>query len=194
MRGTIFDRKGRVVAASVPSFSIAITPQDFDPYRKQTLPMLAHILGVDTSFIVDKINQGGFYTRFQPIKIWRDADARVIAEIEENLDSLPGVDVVTESKREYIAPVRASHLLGYTKEISQWMLDAIRYTPDSDYYHPGDVIGMQGSSKFTKGTARHKGSGFHRSRCKGAAAIAVESRYDRCAKCRWGIHSAWDGY
>ncbi len=87
VRGTIFDRKGRVVAASVPSFSIAVTPQDFDPYRKQTLPMLARILGVDTNFIVDKINQGGFYTRFQPIKIWRDADARVIAQIEENLDS-----------------------------------------------------------------------------------------------------------
>ncbi len=144
VRGTIFDRKGRVVAASVPSFSIAITPQDFNPYRKQTLPVLARILGVDTTYIEDKINQGGFYTRFQPIKIWRDADARVIAQIEENHDSLPGVEVVTESKREYIAPIRASHLLGYTKEISQSMLDAIEDSPDSDYYHPGDLVGTTG--------------------------------------------------
>src|SRR3984957_36687 len=58
VRGTLFDRKGRVVAASVPSFSIAVTRQDFDPYRKQTLPLLARILGVDTNFVEDKINQG----------------------------------------------------------------------------------------------------------------------------------------
>src|SRR5581483_2429146 len=103
VRGTLFDRRGRVVAASVPSFSIAITRQDFDPYRRQTLPILAQILGVDTNYIIEKISQGGFYTRFQPIKVWRDADAQIIAEVEENHDRLPGVDVVTESKREYIA-------------------------------------------------------------------------------------------
>src|SRR5436305_10856 len=74
VRGTLFDRRGRVVAASVPAYSVSITRQDFDPYRKETLPILARLLGVDTSFILDKINQGGFYTRFQPIKIWRDAD------------------------------------------------------------------------------------------------------------------------
>src|SRR5579883_10961 len=144
VRGTLYDRRGRVLAASVKSFSVAVTRQDFDPYRKQTLPLLAQLLGVDTSFIIDKISQGGFYTRFQPIKVWRDADARIIAEIEENHDKLPGVDIVTESKREYVAPVRASHLLGYTKEISQAMLDKLEDTPDSDYYHPGDVIGTTG--------------------------------------------------
>jgi len=144
VRGTVFDRRGRVVAASVPSFSIAITRQDFEPYRKETLPVIAQILNVDTNFILDKINQGGFYTQFQPIKVWTDADSRIIAQIEENHDRLPGVDVVTESKRVYVAPVRASHLLGYTKEISQAALDKLDSTSDSDYYHPGDIVGTTG--------------------------------------------------
>ena len=144
VRGTLFDRRGRVVAASVPSFSVTITRQDFDPYRRTTLPILAKILGVDTSFIIDRINTGGFYTRFQPIKIWRDADTRVIAQVEENHDKLPGVDVMSESKREYVAPIRASHLLGYTKEISSAMLENLQTTPDSDYYHSGDVVGTTG--------------------------------------------------
>jgi penicillin-binding protein 2 len=170
VRGTIFDRKGRVIAASVPSFSIAVTPQDFNPYRKQTLPLLARILGVDTNFVVDKINQGGYYTRFQPIKIWRDADARVIAQIEENHDSLPGVDVVTESKREYIAPIRASHLLGYTKEISQSMLDAIADSQDSDYYHPGDVVGTTGMEQVHERELRG---------VKGLDFIAVDAKGQR---------------
>ncbi len=178
VRGTIYDRKGRVVAASVPSFSIAVTPQDFDPYRKQTLPILARILRVDTNFIVDKINQGGFYTRFQPIKVWRDADPRVIAEVEENLDQLPGVDVVTESKREYIAPVRASHLLGYTKEVSQAMLDALDTTSDSDYYQPGDIIGTTGLEQIREQQLRGT---------KGVDFIAVDAKGQRQSRLNQGI-------
>jgi penicillin-binding protein 2 len=167
VRGTLYDRKGRVIAASIPSFSVAITRQVFDPYRKQTLPVLCHILGVDSNFILDKLNQGGFYTRFQPIKVWRDADARIIAQIEENHDKLPGVDVVNESKREYIAPVRASHLLGYTKEISQSLLDKLAQGADSDYYHPGDVVGTTGLEQVHEGELRGT---------KGYKFVAVDAR------------------
>ena len=55
----------------------------FDPYRKQTLPLLARILNMDTTAILQKISQGGFYTRFQPIKVFRDATPQIIAAIEE---------------------------------------------------------------------------------------------------------------
>ena len=79
VRGAIYDRHGRVIAASVPSYSVALTPQDFLPYKKTSLPVLAKILGVDTTTILEKIRASGFYTRFQPIKIWRDADPRIIA-------------------------------------------------------------------------------------------------------------------
>ncbi|HEY3876134.1 MAG TPA: penicillin-binding protein 2 [Candidatus Kapabacteria bacterium] len=178
VRGTLYDRKGRVVAASIPSFSIAITRQDFDPYRKQTLPVLAGILGVDTNYIVEKINQGGFYTRFQPIKVWRDADARIIAAVEENHDLLPGVDVETESKREYIAPVRASHLLGYTKEISQGALDALDSTADSDYYVPGDIVGTTGLEQVHERQLRG---------VKGVDFVAVDAKGQRQSRLNQGI-------
>ncbi|MFI5202555.1 MAG: penicillin-binding protein 2, partial [Candidatus Kapaibacterium sp.] len=178
VRGTIYDRRGRVVAASVPSFSIAITRQDFEPYRKETLPLIARILGVDTNYILDKVNQGGFYTQFQPIKIWTDADARIIAQIEENHDQLPGVDVVTESKRVYVAPVRASHLLGYTKEISQAALDKLDSTADSDYYHPGDIVGTTGIEQvYEKDLRGVKGDDF----------IAVNAKGQRVARLNQGI-------
>ncbi|HWF43571.1 MAG TPA: penicillin-binding protein 2 [Candidatus Kapabacteria bacterium] len=177
VRGTLYDRKGRVVAASVPSFSVTVTRQEFDPYRKQTLPLLAQLLGVDTNFILDKISQGGFYTRFQPIKVWRDADARVIAVIEENHDRLPGVDILAESKREYVAPVRASHLLGYTKEISPAMLDNVKETSDSDYYHPGDVVGTTGLEQVHEDQLRG---------VKGYSFVAVDARGQAVARLNHG--------
>jgi len=178
VRGTIYDRRGRVVAASVPSFSVAVTRQDFDPARKQTLPLLARILGVDTNFILERINQGGFYTRFQPIKIWRDADARIIAAIEEHQDQLPGVDIVSESKREYVAPVRASHLLGYTKEISESMLDRLDSTSDSEYYHPGDVIGTTGVEQVHERDLRG---------AKGYEFLAVDAKGQKQARLNQGL-------
>ncbi len=144
VRGALYDRRGRVIAASIPSYSVAITPQDFTPYRNAAMPVLADILGIDTNYISAKLKAAGYFKRFQPIKIWRDADARIIAAVEENQDKLPGVDIIVESKRQYIAPIRASHLLGYTKEISQHLLDKLDETADSDYYHPGDVVGTAG--------------------------------------------------
>jgi penicillin-binding protein 2 len=178
VRGTIYDRRGRIIAASVPAFSIAVTRQEFDPNRTQNLQLLAHILGVDTNFIVERINQGGFYTRFQPIKVWRDADARVIAAVEENHDQLPGVDVVTESKREYVAPVRASHLLGYTKEITQAGLDNLEDTPDSDYYHPGDVVGTTGLEQVHEQDLRGR---------KGMRFVAVDAKGQAQERLNQGI-------
>ncbi len=119
VRGAIYDRYGAIIAASIPAYAVIITPQDFNPYRKTTLPLLAKLLNVDTSYIINKLNQAGVYNRFQPVKVMNDIDQRLIAAIEEHYNELPGVDVSFESKRQYVSPIRASHLLGYTKEISE---------------------------------------------------------------------------
>jgi penicillin-binding protein 2 len=177
VRGTIYDRYGRVIAASVPAYTVAITPQDFNPYRAQTLPKLAEILGVDTTFIVEKLKEGGFYTRFQPVKIWRDATPRVIAAVEENYRNLPGVDIIFESKREYVAPIRAAHLLGYTKEISENMLKKLEKTADSTYYHPGDIVGTTGLENVHEKVLRG---------VKGFEFVAVDARGQRQSRLNEG--------
>ena len=88
VRGAIYDRQGRVVAASIPSYTVIVTPQDFNPYRKTSLPLLAKILGVDTNYIQIRLNQAGSYVNFHPVKVWGDADAKIIAAIEEHHDDL----------------------------------------------------------------------------------------------------------
>lgn len=178
VRGTIYDRYGRVIAASVPSYTVAITRQDFDPYKKETLPLLAKVLGVDSSFIVSRLQkESGFYTRFQPVKIWRDASPRIIAAIEENYRNLPGVDIIFESKREYVAPIRASHLLGYTKEISENMLRKLDSTADSSYYHPGDIVGTTGLENVREKELRG---------VKGYEFLAVDARGQRQSRLNEG--------
>jgi penicillin-binding protein 2 len=178
VRGTIYDRYGRVIAASVPAYTVAITRQDFDPFRHETMPLLSKILGVDTAFINTRLQkEGGFYTRFQPVKIWRDASPRIIAAIEENYRHLPGVDIIFESKREYVAPIRAAHLLGYTKEISEGMLKKLSTTADSDYYRPGDVVGTTGLENVREKELRG---------VKGYEFLAVDARGQRQSRLNEG--------
>ena len=177
VRGAIYDRQGRVVAASIPSYTVIVTPQDFNPYRRTSLPLLAKILGVDTNYILIRLNQAGSYVNFHPVKIWGDADAKVIAAIEEHHDDLPGVYTSFESKRQYVAPIRASHLLGYTKEISETALEKVSETSDSDYYNPGDIVGTTGLESFHEKDLRG---------VKGYEFVAVDARGQRQARFKEG--------
>src|ERR1041384_2338914 len=69
VRGALYDRYGEVIAASIPAYAVMVTPQDFTPYRRTALPLLSRLLGVDTNYILTKLNQSGSSTNFQPVKI-----------------------------------------------------------------------------------------------------------------------------
>jgi penicillin-binding protein 2 len=47
-RGNMFDRNGAMLVHNAPSFSITITPNEFD---LSTIPLLSEILGMDTAAI-----------------------------------------------------------------------------------------------------------------------------------------------
>lgn len=135
IRGAIYDRYGHAIVANIPSYSVLVTPNKITP---ETKVLLARILGTDTTTINEKIKQ--YKTNdYSPVRVWRDVDRVAWARLNELHTELPGVDIVEESKRAYAGNIRASHILGYTKEISK---DEI--TKLGDYYTPGDVIGKSG--------------------------------------------------
>lgn len=135
IRGAIYDRYGNVMVANVPSYSIHVTPNKL---RTDTKIRLARILDVDTNAINEKIRQYKL-NDYTPVRIWRDVDRPVWAKLNEFHTELPGVDIVEESKRAYASDIRASHMLGYTKEINKDQLGKL-----GDYYAPGDVVGQTG--------------------------------------------------
>lgn len=134
VRGSMYDRNGKLIVNNAPSFTIQLTPKDF---RKEALPALATVLGITEKEIQDKIAKAP--SRFTPVKIFRDADFSVIAAIEENRAMFPGVDIVAESKRIYNFTGNSAHLLGYTKEINERQLET-----RGDYYRQGDILGATG--------------------------------------------------
>ena len=136
IRGYVYDRNGVLIVDNRPSYTVSITPSEF---HEGTIDYLAGILHVEPGFIAERLKKGILYNRFAPMKIKRDIDFETLSKIEENREKLPGVDYQIESKRYYPAKAKATHLFGYTKEVSDQQISTM-----GNEYHPGDLIGASG--------------------------------------------------
>jgi penicillin-binding protein 2 len=146
-RGNMFDRNGLLMVHNETSFTIRLIPNDF---KMDRLPLLAQLLEMDQEEIKKIIDKSKNYSKFEPVRLMRDADFKYISRIEEYNDILQGIDVTTESKRLYDFKGNMAHLLGYTREISKDQLEK------KGYYRPGDITGISGIEanyeEFLRGT------------------------------------------
>ena len=153
IRGYVYDRRGKIVVDNRPAFTVTIMPFEFD---KRNVNLLASILAVEPSYVQERVKKGEQYNRFVPVKVKRDIDFKILSALEEYRDRLPGVDYQIESKRYYTTPARASHILGYTKEISEAQIKNL-----GEGYTQGDVAGATGLEAQYEGALRgQKGAEF----------------------------------
>lgn len=153
VRGYMYDRNGVLVVDNRPSFTVTIMPFEFD---KSTIEHLAILLNLDPQFIRDRLKKGEAYSRFFPVKIKRDVDFATLSALEEHRNQLPGVDYQVESKRYYTTRAQASHILGYTKEVSESQLRTL-----GDPYQQGDVVGSAGlEGHYERALRGQKGAEF----------------------------------
>jgi len=136
IRGYVYDRNGTLIIDNRPSYTVTVTPSEFDP---NTVDALTSLLHLDRAFIIDRVKKGKEHNRFAPVRIKRDIDFQTLSVIEENRDRFPGVDYEIETKRYYPTTANAPHLFGYTKEISERQLADL-----GEGYRQGDIIGASG--------------------------------------------------
>lgn len=174
-RGMMFDRTGRAIVQNIASFTVSVTPNAITP---EAITKLARILGVSDSAVTADVEKARKYNRFNPAKLasGRDINRRIVAAIEENRESLPGVSVVVEGKRHYAFNGNAAHLLGYVREVSERQLTQL-----GDAYDPGDVAGQSGLEKAYERDIRGQ---------KGLEFIAVNNRGQRIASFNDGMSDA----
>ncbi|KAA0207588.1 penicillin-binding protein 2 [Ignavibacteria bacterium CHB1] len=139
-RGLMYDRNGVIVVDNKPAYLVSITPSQFDTLQKGEI---ASLLEIDQQVIDSLLKSAKGTHRFNPVLIKRDVDFKVISYIAENQDRLNGVDFQVEAIRLYPNDFRASHIFGYTKEISPKMLEE----QVGDYYKQGDLVGKKGLEK-----------------------------------------------
>lgn len=138
LRGVLYDRNFRLLVDNVPSYTVRITPYEYDTTKNSMLESLLQLPKDTISRILLKHKK---YGKYQPVRIKKGATFQEIGWLEENSERFPGVDYIIEIKRGYTNIFGASHVLGYLKE-----------TNDNDlkkdsFYTLGDNIGMNGIEK-----------------------------------------------
>ena len=144
-RGEIRDRKGRLLADNVPSFTVTIDPYDnaftaTPALLDSTVVKLSGILELDPEVAFAKVKRERRES-FLPVRLKRNVDRNRVAYVSEHRAELPGVEVEAEPLRRYPFGASASHLLGYVGEISDKELEDPKY---SGSYLRGDLIGRMG--------------------------------------------------
>ena len=147
-RGYIYDRNGNVLVRNRPSYQIALQAMEMPKKkadRDSVFKKLMNIQDASGAHLFDSLSldtafQRIRWVRTRPVRILEDATMEQVAVIEEHSTELPGVSVIIESRREYPYGTLASHVLGYTSEISEEQLKL----PEYETYSQGDRIGQKG--------------------------------------------------
>ena len=84
------------------------------------------------------------YKKYLPATIAKDISDKTIMEVEEKSEDLPGVDVVSETRRNYPEGEFASHILGYMGQIAPE--DQSEY--EKKGYASSSVIGKEGIERI----------------------------------------------
>jgi len=139
-RGLMYDRNGKVLVDNKPSYTVTITPSQFDT---NNLSEMSSLLDIPPERIMQALKEVKGTNRFNPAKIKRDVEFRVVAHIAENHDRLKGIDYQIDAIRFYPDGIIGSHGFGYASEISEKGLKK----QEGDYYKQGDVVGSTGLEK-----------------------------------------------
>jgi penicillin-binding protein 2 len=141
-RGTIYDRRGLVIAENVPAYQVLLMPGRTDSMNAQ-IKRLQPVLGI-TDRQIDYARRKWQRQRHLPMVLMADAPAEVVARLEESRSQYPGVLLFEYAKRRYSAGDAVAHFIGYVSEISEAELsDSVRYSG----YSQGQWIGKQGLEK-----------------------------------------------
>ncbi len=120
-RGGIYDRNGVAVVANVPGFSAAIVaadiPEGSDDQIAKGLEGLLGVPALETALRIEAARKSK--DPFAPVIIKDGLDQAAAFHLREQLPMLPGVQVVVDPVRRYLAGDVLSDVLGYTGRVDE---------------------------------------------------------------------------
>jgi penicillin-binding protein 2 len=139
-RGRILDRNGQVLASSKLTYSLYVWPLALkDPGWSRSLQTLARVLKMTPKAIAERTERRKVRSNYR-IALLRNLNPQQIIALEEVRHQLVGVEVDVDTVRYYPHGTLAAHALGYTGEVTEAELKALK--PKG--YRLGDVVGVMG--------------------------------------------------
>jgi penicillin-binding protein 2 len=138
-RGLILDRHGEIIVDNYPTYilyGIDVEIKD----KQKNYEVISRTIGIDTSSL--KKNYNNYYrNRFLPTRLAKDLNIKQLSRLEEAKNELSGIIYKQYPERIYNPKIRASHVLGYLKEMDQEI--ARKRVLNGDYEF-GDLVGRSG--------------------------------------------------
>lgn len=158
VRGRIFDSKGRVAATSVPSHNVVVIPHYFD--SEEGFARLVALLQLDEEAalkmrqkIAERLANPKDIRRFQQVTVAEGITQNQLLAVKAHQEELSGVDIVDTPMRYYPYGSSASHVIGYTNEVSAEDIERLADTVE-DSYRSADRIGRNGVERLLESELR----------------------------------------
>jgi penicillin-binding protein 2 len=150
-RGTIFDRKGRVLVTSKASFNIILSREGVkDSELPQIADLLAEHLEIDRQWLAKRFEDAKYGAQYESIVVKELASESDIAWVNAHGYEYPMITAEEAPQRLYLYGQLAAHALGYVGEVSPEELKKPKgpFSKDNGY-KLGDIIGKFGiESKY----------------------------------------------
>ena len=141
-RGLILDRNGQILVDNLPTYILEAIPGELSE-KGEKFGLISDIIGLDSN-TVSKNYKKYYRGRFITTRLAKDLTFSQISKLEENKLDLEGVYYQQFPERYFPSDVKASHILGYVKEVGRGIRESLK---DPTGYELGDVIGWSGLEK-----------------------------------------------
>lgn len=142
-RGVIFDREGRPLVDSRPTYNVILSREDLKGRNLLSLvkPLSSELM-VDADTLHERFAQISSQPAFESILVKQDVTPGDIAWVEAHELEFPELRVEQQPQRRYPADGSLAHVLGYVSEINPEQLKLQAYKDKG--FKPGDLIGQSG--------------------------------------------------
>ena len=141
-RGLILDRNGQILVDNLPTYVLTAIPGELSE-KGEKFGLISNTIGLDSLTVTE--NYKKYYRgKFIPTRLAKDLTFHQISKLEENRLNLEGVYYQQVLERYFPSKVRASHILGYLKEVDKTVRQSLEKRNE---YELGDMIGWNGLEK-----------------------------------------------
>jgi len=150
-RGLILDRHGEIIVDNYPTYILyGIGAEIRD--KQKNYGIISRTTGIDIK-ILQKNYNNYYRNQFLPTRIAKDLTIKQLSRLEEEKNNLSGIVYKQYPERIYHQKIRASHVLGYLKEMDQNMAQEMAL---KGKYEFSDLIGWSGLEQEYESTLRGK--------------------------------------
>ena len=131
-RGLILDRNGEIIVDNYPTYVLYAIEAEIKN-KNNNYEIISRATGIDTSFLIKNF-KNNFRSRFLPTRIAKDLSIEQLSKLEEDKNNLSGIIYEQFPERIYHDKVKATHALGYLKEVNQEMIDNLKKENIHNFY------------------------------------------------------------